>query len=244
MKNTEANWDRIKSSNWGNVYLTELYWLAKEAHELCLQVFEAAPAPAPGESYYKVDHKVHRDIYRILNHAARIGALIKDRPRRQGNQSAGQYEIQHKRVTWLRGVLDGLELKETLNSKVRHSLEHFDEFIDETALKSSRGNLQAPTIFPLDMALGRRDTIEGMMTGPLSGGSVYPLRVYVAETQLFLNCGRQIDLGKIAAECSQIHERVAAVAPYLAMDTESGERGTQMLVMGEGSYGRGEAPAG
>lgn len=231
---TETNWDRIQRSSWPTVYLGELAWLAKGAYDLCEKVFDSAPVPlVAGESYIKVDHKLHQDIYQVLNSAARIASMVKHRERNKRNQSAGQYIVQKQRIEWLGQVLAGIELTEILNSNVRHSLEHFDEFIDETALKSSRGALKEPTLFAIDFALGRARTIEELLPPSLSHGSVYALRVYVAEDKTFLNCGRRIDLGKVADECLQIAERIGLVAPYL---TSEGDRGSNMIIAKRSSY--------
>lgn len=236
MKNIDNHWNRIAQSPWGRVYLDELYWLARDTSRLCSEIFEDAPAPPPTESYLAVDHRLHGKIYRILNNSARIGSLIKERARR--DQSAAQYAIQQQRVKWLQSALEGLEIKELLNPKVRHSLEHFDEFIDETALKSSRGDIRRPSFFPIDMALGREDTLQVFANKNLAGAASYPLRVYLGEEQTFVNCGRRVDLGRIATECAAISERVAEIQPSVQQDgVESSEhRGSSLLVITEESF--------
>lgn len=237
MTNLNANWDRISGSPWKSVYLSELYWLAKDAHDLCLHVFESAPVPTTtGQSYLRVDHQLHQDIYRILNNAARIGAMVKERERNKRNQSAGQYTVQQNRVQWLQQILSGIELSETLNSKVRHSLEHFDEFLDETALKSSRGTITAPTVFPIDVTIGRPETINYILPERMAGASIYPLRIYSAENRTFVNCGRYINIGAIAEECSQIHGRIGQISPRLLEQSEGDGRASDMLVITENTY--------
>src|SRR5664280_1003420 len=89
----ENPWERIQRSPMAGAYLAELFWLARDAVESCERIFDAAqPPPDATASYIKVDHRLQADIYHVLNSAARIRALIKDRPRRQ--QSAAQYAIQ------------------------------------------------------------------------------------------------------------------------------------------------------
>lgn len=231
MKNADSHWERIARTGWPSVYLTELYWLAEESRELCQEVFEAVPTPPTGGSYVQVDHAIHRKIYRILNNAARISALIKDRPR-HNSQSAGQYEIQTRRARWMRSILDGVKVEEISHAKVRHSLEHFDEFIDETALKSSRGQIPLPSFFPVDFVLGRSSTLDALACGPLEGFKTYPLRVYLAEERTFINCGRAIRLNLLSQECAAIATRLLSVVPGLRQEDESEQRGSRMLVLG------------
>ncbi|MFE4195263.1 hypothetical protein ACFRJ9_05310 [Paenarthrobacter sp. NPDC056912] len=247
MKNTENHWERIARTGWKTVYLSEIYWLAVENLELCEEVFTSAVTPPPGESYLRVDHGIHRKIYRILNNAARLSALMKDRDRRAG-QSAGQYEIQSRRVRWIRSVLDGIAIAEIGHAKVRHSLEHFDEYIDETALKSSRGQIPLPSFFPIDFVLGRADTLNAIAFGKLEGFKTYPLRVYLAEERTFINCGKEIRLDKLSEECAAIAARLLDVAPVLRQDEEetSEQRGSSVLVLGPQHFeeGFGRTPKG
>ncbi|MEI2279000.1 hypothetical protein OHC50_16165 [Paenarthrobacter ilicis] len=239
MKNIESHWERICRTNWPNIYLRELYWLARETSELCESVFEAAPAPKPGPaSYITVDHTIHLNIYRALNNAARITALVKDRPKR--NQSAGQYAIQKERIHWLLEVLSGVKISELTHAKVRHTLEHFDEYVDETALKSSRGQIDMPTVFSVDMVLGRESTIDliANVTPNMMGATSYPIRVYCAEERVFLNCGKRVNLGSIAQESADIAAAVLAHSPHVLEDTDvsTSNRGSTMMVIDESHY--------
>ena len=238
MKNVENQWDRISRSAWRGVYLNELYWLSRETSELCDAVFQAVvPPPSAHESFVQIDHEVHNKIYRALNNAARINSLIKDRPRKMGSQSAGQYEIQRQRVRWLTAILDGIVIQELRSSRVRHSLEHFDEFIDETALKSIRGGIPMPTFFPLDMVLGRESTMQDFTVNHMGATHTYPLRVYLAEEQVFINCGKRINLADVATECRAIAERVSILVtdgkgqPFHVDD----DRGSLMVIIGSAS---------
>jgi hypothetical protein len=238
MGKTEDHWPRIARSFWGSIYLQELYWLARENVELCSEIFTEEPMTAESsDTYIRVDHARHAKIYRVLNNSARIGALIKERGRRS-NQSAGQYKIQTERVKWLRLALEGVETKEILHAKVRHSLEHFDEFIDETALKSSRGDIARPTFFPIDIILSHEDVLAVYAKDQLKGSVFYPLRVYISESRSFVNCGRRIDLGRLHAESHAIAERAATILTSLkSVDPRDfTERTGRILVMDDQSF--------
>lgn len=224
----QVDWSRIVQSPFAGAYLSELYWLARDVVETCERVFAAEPPPAES-SYIKVDHRLHGDIYRVLNSAARIRALVKDRPKRR-DQSAGQYAIQKQRTAWLHGLVADLPMATVLHAKVRHTLEHFDEYLDETALESKRDQIAKPTLLPIDIALGRDGTLNQFANGAV----VYPIRLYLVEERVFINCGQRIDLGRMANECLGISKRLAALAPNLVR--EGDERGSFLLLVTNASF--------
>ena len=226
------HWHRILGSPFAGAYVSELYWLARDTVETCEQVFSNAEPPPPESSYIKVDHALHADIYRVLNNAARIRALVKERSRR-ADQSARQFAVQEKRTRWMRDLLDGLSTDAILQAQVRNSLEHFDEYLDETALRSSMSQIARPTLFPIDMTLGRDGTLQ-----QFTQGVVYPVRVYLAEERMFVNCGKRIDVNAIALECQAITARLVELSPQLAEENEpsSEGRGSSMLVVTNDSF--------
>ncbi|WP_275779743.1 hypothetical protein [Paenarthrobacter sp. Y-19] len=239
MKNTDVHWERIRHSVWAGVYLSEIYWLARDTAHHCEAIFEDVKAPPnAADSYFLVDRELHMRIYQILNNAARIAAFLKQRGKR--NQSAGQYAIQQERVKWLRSVFDGVETTEISHARVRNSLEHFDEYIDETALKSSRGDIPKPTFFPMDMAFGQAGTMDRFAAGRLSNAHSYPLRVYLADERTFVNCGQKVSLDAIARESSAIVARLHAMSPmrFRPLADTSAEAGATILVVSKDHYDR------
>ncbi len=233
MVRSNDDWERIGKSPLTMAYLSELYWLARDSVETCERVFSAAMAPPPEKSYIKVDHHLHGEIYRILNNAARLRALVNVRSKRYG-QSAGQFAVQESRIRWLLDLIGDLPMAAISQAKVRNSLEHYDEYLDEAALKSSRGELDRPTLFPIDMTLGRDGTLD-----QFTSGVVYPLRVYLAEERIFVNCGQRISLGDVFDECVGIRDRLAELAPQVLQDDDvsSHERGSSMIVVTDSSFG-------
>lgn len=225
----DQQWRRIEQSPLRDAYLSELYWLARDSVETCAVVFDAAkPPPDETSSYISVDHNLQSQIYRVLNNAARIRALVSDRAR-QNSQSAAQYRFQQARTRWLKSTLADLGLREVLHARVRNSLEHFDEYLDQTALRFSQGTVSGRVLLPMDVTLGREGTLDQFVT---DGGSVYPLRVYLAEERTFVNCGKRVDLDRIAQECQAVVDRLTKFRPDLAEEVpSSAERGSSMLVL-------------
>jgi hypothetical protein len=221
-------WQRILRSPLASAYTTELYWLARNTVDACEVIFADAPTPPDAaSSYIKVDHDLPAKVHQVVNNAARIRALVTtDRPR-TSQHSAGQYAIQQARTRWLKDSLAAVPLSETLRAGVRHTLEHFDEYLDKTALKFSKQPPTGRVLLPLDVALGRESTLDQFS----EGGTVYPLRVYLAEERTFVNCGKRVDIGAIHIECSALVSFLAAEVPALA-EQDSGEgRGALMFVL-------------
>ncbi len=133
----------------------------------------------------------------------------------------------------MRDLLDGQSTDAILQAQVRNSLEHFDEYLDETALRSSMAQIARPTLFPIDMTLGRDGSLQ-----QFTEGVVYPVRVYLAEERTFVNCGKRIDVGAIALECQTIAEHLVELSPQLAKENEpsSEGRGSSMLVVTNDSF--------
>ena len=221
-------WPRIQRSL-GFVYLEELYWLARGIAESCEVVFAAAPAPADAQgSYVRAEHELLRVIHGALSDAARIRLLVTDRRLRR-DQDPLEHTVQVKRVAWLRDILAGLELDEVLDPDVRHSLEHFDEYLDRTGVAAIRGKISTPTMLPVDFVLGRDGSLEHLNVGGAMP-TVYPIRVYLAEKRFFVNAGERIDLEALRRQAASIVERVG---PLVADEARKAQPGSGMVVVVE-----------
>jgi hypothetical protein len=222
-------WRRIVLSPLRAVYLEELHDLAATVVHLAEEVFLVAPKPPKGgpESYLKVDHDLMTKLYFLLGAAARIRALLTERARRK-DQSAKQHAIQIRRAAWLRDeVLNGIKLSEILSPKVRHSLEHFDEYLDDTGILFLERRIPTPALMPIDFAIGRRNTLEQFQVAN-QRPHVYFLKVYIASERVFVNCGHEISIQKLHTECRRIAKRLRPLVPPAPSPSE---RGSQMLVV-------------
>lgn len=222
-------WRRIVASPLRGVYLEELHGLAATVKHLAEEVFMAAPKPLKGgsESYLKVDHDLMTKLYFLLGATARIRALLTDRPRRK-SQSEKQHALQVRRTAWLRDhVLKGIRLAEVLAPKVRHSLEHLDEYVDDTGLRFLEGRIPTSALVPVDFAVGRRNTLAQFQVAN-KRPHVYFVKVYVASERVFVNCGHEISIQKLHTECRRIEKRLQPLVPPAPSPSE---RGSQMLVV-------------
>ena len=222
-------WESIRRSPFLNVYVTEVFWLATLAAETVEQVIdEVGPPERSGSGFIRVDHAVHGRILTALLYAARLRAMICER-NRSGNRS--QQAVLNGRVATLREMLSGIDIEPVLDASVRNSLEHFDEYIDDTAIDSSQGKIARPSLFPLDMLLSSRSVLDQFDVAGVKP-TIRHIRVYFADEHVFHNCGRETNLGRVGEACAAIRDRLARA---LSEDQQA-NRGARMLVITDRSF--------
>jgi hypothetical protein len=206
----DKRWGEISESPMAGIYLFELLWLAKDIIRRIDRVFEEAPPPkVPSDSYIKPG-AVSADIYALLSDAAKIRSLITRRSKRR-EQREDLYQLMLRRTRWLsKDILGGLKFPTIRSATVRNSIEHFDEWLDESGLGFQDGTIERPAIMPLDMAIGNRGTIRSFAQ---DYATIHPMRVYVADERTFMNATAKIDLQALRDECVVIRDVVARVLP-------------------------------
>jgi hypothetical protein len=228
----DAIWRSIVNSPLASIYITELYWLSRNVVERAEVIFDKAKPASESHSYIQVDHDLLTNVPHLLGDSARIRALLLTRQKVKG-ESWIKHEIRTRRTAWLRNtVLQGIPLQYVLDAKVRHSLEHFDEYIDETAIKAHAREIKPPSFLPVDMLLGSRTTLGTFNLGGQKA-SVYPLRVYIADEQAFINAGKEVSVRGLHDECMAIRDRLAPIA--FRSGEEEG-RGSPLVVLTKDSF--------
>ncbi|MEW6183768.1 MAG: hypothetical protein AB1500_11470 [Bacillota bacterium] len=183
-------------SNLFSLYFHELGWLSSEIQKHCEAIFKDTPDPKEGY-YIKVSPELHAHIVSVLVNAANLKKLVYTGEKRYKNESMEVFRLRQKRSRLLREALADLKLEEILNNKVRNSLEHFDEYLDENIVRLSK---KPPSTFAAyNMALSHREVFNPQ---------VYPIRLYIVSEQKFYNMRSSIDIGRIYAEASSILERL------------------------------------
>jgi hypothetical protein len=230
----ESIWASIAASPLAGAYITEAYWLAANVVRRAEAVFRSATTPRkPSESYIKVDHDLTTTLTTLLGQAVRLKALLTERSRNR-NQTEVQHETQVRRARWLRDeLLKGVKIKALLDSNIRNSLEHFDEYLDDVAIRCHEATIPRPTSVPLDVSVGRRKTFERF---PIGGKRphVENLRVYVAADKVFVNAGHEINIRALHDEARRIMKRLERLVPK---DEEHPEqRGSSVFILTDSSF--------
>ena len=181
------------------MYVLELWLLADGVREQCEKIF-AATEISPNETFLRVSKEVHGLIASLLSDAANIKKLLRTRPSQRGGESKIAYAMRQRRANALNELLNGIVLDNLLDSKIRNTLEHFDEYLDEAdELVTVKGHPTA-TLAMSNMVLSHWQH--------LPGESIFPIRVYIASERKFYNMKWSIDLGKLHTESLLVVERL------------------------------------
>ena len=202
----------VNNSLLSPMYLLELWLLADNVREQCEKIFQITQI-GPDQSFLRVSKEVHGLIASLLSNAANIKKLLDTRVSRKKGENKTAYAMRQRRSKALRDILNGIELEFLLDSKVRNTLEHFDEYLDEAnGFVTVKGHPTA-TLAVSNMVLSHWDS--------MAGENIYPIRVYIVNERKFYNMKWSIDLGKIYAESLLIVERFKS-NPETVMLTEAG----------------------
>jgi hypothetical protein len=193
------------------IYVHQLFALAKAVRDNCDLVFLDTPLPETGYSL-KVSVELHARIDAILIGAANIKKLIQTPAKRGSSEPKRVYELRQDRGKVLRAIVDGLTLDEVLNTKVRNSLEHFDEYLDEINASLATGEPASAPMAAFNMVFSHREMIYP---------EVYPIRVYVVTERKYYNMKNVIDLGSLREQAASVVERLQSLG-FLRDDTEPG----------------------
>lgn len=223
MTEPQQAWNKISRSPLARLYLHEVYMLAVYMKTTCESLFETAPARKEDslESYVQVGRDIHTDLANLLTAAARVRALVIDRPKGK-RQTHYRYSLQKARVAWLRQQLDGVPLEAILDAGVRNSLEHFDEYLDEMAGDLAEGVAAPPALVAIDVTLGHRGLLDYL--NDALGGTPRQMfvRVYHATEREYINFGRIVNIQALYEEACALRDHLIENMPILQEEEGSG----------------------
>lgn len=183
------------------LYSYEMWLLTNSISSQCEKIFEAASVPSSGYSLGS-NPEIHSIINNIVSESARVKKLISIPKCKTKNESGKQFEIHVGRAKYLQDILKGIRMEEILSARVRNTLEHFDEYLDEANMLASEGKLDKYVGIVIDTIMSHREMISP---------TPFPLRVYISSEKIFINMNYSIDLGKIYNESSEISKRFKGV---------------------------------
>ncbi len=192
-----ADRSRMPMTPLTSVYVHELLALAKAVRDNCDTIFAETPVPERGYTI-KISPELHARINAVLIDAANIRKLIQTSQERRKNESKRRWRFRLQRARTLTDLLRALELDEILDARVRNSIEHFADDLDEACLRLSSGPPPAP------MAAYNMVISHWGATQP----RVYPLRLYVAVERKYYNFKYVIDLGRLQQQAAAILDRL------------------------------------
>ncbi|WP_199179984.1 hypothetical protein [Chromobacterium sinusclupearum] len=182
------------------LYVHELWWLANAICQKTERLFNEVTVPENG-SVLEVNPELHSLIASVLSDAANLKKFLNTPSAKLNGESGRQYRLRRARVAALKSILDGVHLTELLNVKVRNTLEHFDEYLDEANLTISEAKNPPSPIAAYNMILSHWEAVEPR---------VYPIRLYISKERKFYNMKWSVDLDAMNKEAAAVAERLMA----------------------------------
>lgn len=201
------------------LYVHELWWLSSSLIRKAGYLFDEAKVPESGY-LFQVSPELHSVIASILADAANIKKMIITPSMKLNGESGEQSRLRKERAKRLKELIGDIELKEILNHKVRNTLEHFDEYLDEANVKLSKAKNPPSPIAAYNMILSHWE-----VTAP----PVYPVRVYISSERMFYNMKWKVNIGLLYEEAMAI---ISKLKKLPGMDREEGPGGLMLRLDG------------
>jgi hypothetical protein len=180
------------------IYVRELYNLSVAVREKCQQIFDKTPpVPERPNRYIAHNPELNALIYGVLIDAANIKKLIVTPSAKGSKESRRQYDLRRYRAALVKEAIGRVELREILDQKVRNTLEHFDEYMDEAVLLLSNPEKRPSPWAAFNMTISGRDVFQP---------PIYPIKMYVAEERVFCNMHWSISIQTIYEEACRLVE--------------------------------------
>ena len=203
---------KVEETKLFSLYIHELWWLAHGIKTKTDKLFAEAKVPDEG-NVIQVSPELHSLIASVLSEAANLKKLLVTPSARLNGESGRQYRLRKARAAALRELLAGVTLAELLNAKVRNTLEHFDEYLDEANLVITDAKVPPSPMAAYNMVLSRWEVFDAR---------VYPIRLYISSERKFYNMKWSVDLDAMNREASAIVERLATVMGAAAKEGPGG----------------------
>ncbi|HCM0873482.1 TPA: hypothetical protein N2811_004633 [Vibrio parahaemolyticus] len=193
---TDVNFDNGKLSS---LYFHELFWLASSIVSKSEKLFDESKIP---ESSYliQVSPELHSLIASILSDAANIKKLLVTPSTKLKGESGAQARIRKERAKRLKEAIEPFDPKELFNHKVRNTLEHFDEYLDESNVKLTKLPKAPSPVAAYNMILSHWEAFSPR---------VYPVRLYVSSEKTFYNMKWSVNIGNLHKEATEIVEKLS-----------------------------------
>lgn len=203
---------QIEKTKLFSLYLHELWWLAHGIKQKTDKLFEEAKVPAEG-NLIQVNPELHTLIASVLSDAANLKKLVITPNAKLNGESGRQYRLRKARGEALKELLKGIDLAELLNAKVRNTLEHFDEYLDEANMTLTDAQTPPSPMAAYNMVLSRWEVFSPR---------VYPIRLYISAERTFYNMKWSVNLDAINKEAAAVAERCVTAIGSVAKEGPGG----------------------
>lgn len=192
---------KVEETKLFTLYIHELWWLSHAIKTKTAKLFGETKVPETGYTM-QVSPELHSLIASVLSDAANLKKLIVTPSARLDRESGRQCRLRKARAAALKELLTGIPLVELVNVKVRNTLEHFDEYLDEANLAVSEAKVPPSPMAAYNIVLSHWEIFNPR---------IYPIRVYISSERKFYNMKWSVDLGAMNTEASAIVDRLLTV---------------------------------
>lgn len=199
---------KVEETKLFTLYIRELWWLSHAIKTKTAKLFDQTKVPETGY-IMQVSPELHSLIASVLSDAANLKKLIVTPTARLDRESGRQCRLRKARAAALKKLLTGIPLAELVNVKVRNTLEHFDEYLDEANLAVSEANVPPSPMAAYSLVLSHWEIFNPR---------IYPIRVYISSERKFYNMKWSVDLGAMNTEASAIVDRLLTVPGFSDKD--------------------------
>lgn len=197
----------FKDTLFDSVYTRELATLAFLIVSDCETLFSQLRVE-DGGGIPQSDTRAFTLLYHILSNAAKIQELVSFT--KHGNQKGKAFH--ELRAKALRSVLGSVKLKEILNKKVRNTVEHFAEYLDEMSIVHSEQRTGPKYLAAFDFVVSSMKPAScpelpfTLYEIPGFFALIYPIRVYVVRERKFYNMDWSICIDSVCEEAKRLLE--------------------------------------
>lgn len=187
-------------------YLKELHVLSSEIIRNFEEVEQIIGMHKPGDpgvisfphipdKYFFIRPEVFTRISTIQVHSANIKKFLFPTPRKK-NEAAYKFEYREKRTAELQAYFDLDKISEIKNAKVRNSLEHYDDRLDNISLRLWNGTIDKQfQVITSNTILSSEGAIVGRP---------YYLNSYIIDSKIYKNAEEESNIGKLVQEARYI----------------------------------------
>lgn len=203
---------KLEDTKLFTLYFYELWWLAHSIKTKTERLFSEATVPETGY-LIQVNPDLHSLIASLLSDAANLKKLLITPSTQLNGESGRKFRLRKARAAALRESVSKISLTEILNAKVRNTLEHFDEYLDEANLAVSEAKTPPSPRAAYNMVLSHWEAFNPR---------VYPIRIYISSERKFYNMKWSVDLDAIHKEASAVVECLSAHPAFAKGESPGG----------------------
>lgn len=199
-------------SSFFHIYFHELWGLAESISKKCEEVFAACPTPKDG-GYIKVDPALHSTIASLLGEAANLKKMLAIPEKIGFKETSEQFAFRVERTKVLNEALGYPPLVEISRVEARHSVEHFDQYLDRASLSLKPSDSSESGLALYNMVLSSWKVFDKKS---------FPLKLYVADERKYFNLELAADLNALSMECADLIARIRTIGAFKDGDGPGG----------------------